>query len=116
MFMRIPVLSGPILFMAAVAGPAMAGGLDGLHKKAVEGGRLCMSDHYHFSSSGTWPDRSMAKKAAARSWERFTEAEYGRAWAQLSRASSVDFACATAPSRRGPTWSCELKARPCRVP
>src|SRR4029079_2851479 len=80
------------------------------HDLRKEGGRLCMSDHYH-SGSGSGRSKSAAQAAAARSWADFTNFEYGSAWARWSaaRSKSVRYtkdasgwgAHVGAPSRRG---------------
>ncbi len=112
--MRLFALIPAALVASGLPLATAAAGLDKLHKQAVEGGRMCMSGHYHFMSSGAWPMRAQAMAVARRGWERFTAAEYGAAWADLRTAASVDYGCAASPSRRGEQWSCNLKARPCR--
>jgi hypothetical protein len=102
-----------VLSALAMASPADAG-LDKLHRQAVEGGRMCMTSHHHFMSSGTWPSKAQAMGVARRGWERFTAAEYGPRWGSLALAGGVDYGCAAGRSHRGATWSCNLKARPCR--
>lgn len=106
------IVAGLVAAVLSVV-PASAG-LDRLHEQAVEDGRLCMVDHYHFMSSGAWPSQDMAMATATRRWESFTSTEYGREWGSLKRAASVTWKCAQRDSRRGPQVSCDLAARPCR--
>lgn len=72
------IVAGLVAAVLSVV-PASAG-LDRLHEQAVEDGRLCMVDHYHFMSSGAWPSQDMAMATATRRWESFTSTEYGREW------------------------------------
>lgn len=93
--------------------PAVAG-LDKLHKQRVEGGRVCMSNHWHYKSSGAWPSRDMAHARVIQSWSRFTAAEYGAAWSDVRLAADVKLDCAATDTHRRTMWSCTLAARPCR--
>ncbi|MFN3623117.1 MAG: hypothetical protein ACK4TP_03565 [Hyphomicrobium sp.] len=81
-----------------------------LHEVRREGGRLCMTDHWHYGSSGTEGSKAAAQRAAIRSWQDFTDLEYGSVWARFSRAASRKVGC----SRRGGGWVCDVEARPCR--
>jgi hypothetical protein len=105
------------LVLAAVAAasfviPANAqdSGLAAMHSMRREGGKLCMSDHWHYGSSGSNPTKAGAQRAAIASWQDFTDLEYGRAWARFSRAASKKMGC----SRGAAGWSCDAEARPCR--
>jgi len=84
-------------------------GLAYSHALRKEGGRLCMSDHYH-SGSGSGRTKPAAQAAAARSWAEFTNFEYGSAWARWSLAGgkSVRY------TKEANGWSADLDARPCR--
>ena len=84
-------------------------GLDGLHDKRREGGRICFSDHEH-DSSGTGASKSKAMAAAAHAWSEFTALEYGAEWASFSRAAGKAVSC----SDSGGAWSCSVSARPCK--
>lgn len=99
---------------AALGVTAAQAGLDKLHKQRVEGGRTCMIDHWHYKSSGAWPTKDAAVSAAIKSWNRFTSAEYGAPWGDVRLAAGVSFECAPASGSRGVSWTCNLKARPCR--
>jgi len=85
-------------------------GLASMHAWRRERGRICMSDHWHYGSSGTQRSRRTARRAAIRSWQDFTDLEYGSSWARWSRAASKRMGC----SRSGGSWSCDVEARPCR--
>jgi hypothetical protein len=79
------------------------------HDLRKEGGRLCMSDHYH-QGSGSGRSKASAQAAAARSWADFTNFEYGSAWARWSvaRGKSVRY------TKDASGWSADVDARPCR--
>jgi len=85
-------------------------GLASMHALRRERGRLCMSDHWHYGSSGTERSRPAAQRAAIRSWQDFTDLEYGSTWARFSRAASRKVGC----SHSGSGWSCNVEGRPCR--
>jgi hypothetical protein len=92
------------------AGNAAETGLAAMHAMRREGGRLCMSDHWHYGSSGLQPSRAVAQREAIRSWQDFTDLEYGGSWARFGRAASRKMGC----SRSGNGWTCDAEARPCR--
>jgi hypothetical protein len=102
--------------VAAVAPsiPALAASDTGLatslHDVRREGGRLCMTDHWHYGSSGTFSSKNAAQRDAIRSWQDFTDLEYGSVWARFSRAASRKMGC----SRGSGGWTCDAEARPCR--
>lgn len=79
------------------------------HDLRKEGGKLCMSDHWH-SGSGTGGSKAAAQRAAMRSWVDFTNFEYGSVWARYSRAASKSVRYTKEPSG----WSATVEARPCR--
>jgi len=83
---------------------------ESLHSMRREGGRLCMTDHWHYGSSGTLASKSAAQKSAIRSWQDFTDLEYGSAWARFSRAASRKMGCSPA----GGGWTCDVEGRPCK--
>jgi hypothetical protein len=85
-------------------------GLASMHPWRREGGRICMSDHWHYGSSGPQPSRGIAQRVAIRAWAEFTDLEYGSSWARFYRAGSRRMNC----SRSGRNWSCDVEARPCR--
>lgn len=106
-----------ILAAALMLGPSVTAthaGLDKLHKQRAEDGRVCMIDHWHYKSSGAWPTKAAAEAVVAKSWSRFTAAEYGPQWGDVRIAASVSMACSSAAGNRGVSWTCNLKARPCR--
>jgi hypothetical protein len=81
-----------------------------LHEVRREGGRLCMTDHWHYGSSGSHPTKAGAQRAAIASWRDFTDLEYGSVWARFNRAASRKMGC----SRSSAGWTCDAEARPCR--
>ncbi len=81
-----------------------------LHAVRREGGRLCMTDHWHYGSSNGKATKAAAQRAAIASWQDFTDLEYGSVWARFSRAASKKMGC----SRASAGWSCDVEARPCK--
>jgi hypothetical protein len=112
---RLARLASALGIAAAVAGLATTAaaqgmGLDGLHAQRREGGRVCMSDHFHHGTSAGQPTKKAAEVAAIQDWAGFTSLEYGSAWGNYALAASKSMQCSQASSG----WSCELDARPCR--
>jgi hypothetical protein len=95
---------------AAVNAASETGLATSLHDVRREGGRLCMTDHWHYGSSGTENSKAAAQKAAIRSWQDFTDLEYGSVWARFSRAASRKVGCRST----GGGYTCDVEARPCR--
>ncbi len=85
-------------------------GFASMHTLRREGGRLCMADHWHYGSSGVQRSRSAAQRAAIRSWQDFTDLEYGSNWARYSRAASRRMSCSQASGG----FTCDAEGRPCR--
>jgi hypothetical protein len=85
-------------------------GLATIHALRREGGRLCMADHWHYGSSGAQNNQGTAQRAAIRSWQEFTDLEYGSDWARYGRAAGQRLKC----SRSSAGWYCDAEARPCR--
>ena len=104
------LLAATAVASSAIPASAQDGGLAAMHSLRREGGRLCMSDHWHYGSSGSQGSKAAAQRAAIASWQDFTDLEYGRAWARFSRAASKKIGC----SRSGSGWNCDAEARPCR--
>jgi hypothetical protein len=88
-------------------------GLAAMHKLGVENGRLCMTDHYHYGETGTWPSKHKAKARAVESWAGFTRLEYGNRWANFRVAAAKKINCKSKATNRGPGWTCAVEARPC---
>lgn len=81
-----------------------------MHDLRRERGRLCMTDHWH-SGNGTGRSKASARRAAIRSWQDFTNFEYGTDWARFSRARSKRIRCTRSG---GKSYDCSVEARPCR--
>ena len=83
-----------------------------LHTVRAERGKVCMVGHYHIGDSPrAYKSRARAHKTAIRHWITFTAAEYGTDWGNYSRAANRSTDCEKA-SRS--SWTCKVKARPCR--
>lgn len=94
--------------LATVA--AHAQGLEDLHSQRAEGGRWCMSDHFHTGSSSGQDSKQAAERSAIESWSSFTAWEYGNHWGSWRIAGSKSLRCGN-PSG---SWGCQAEARPCR--
>lgn len=99
-----------VIATTVISAPASSQDLAAMHAWRREGGRTCMADHWHYGSSGLQPSRAAAQREAIRSWQDFTNLEYGSAWARFGRAASRRMGC----SKSGGGWSCDAEARPCR--
>jgi hypothetical protein len=107
--MRVQYLFG--LALTAMITPALADqtGLADMHALRKEGGRTCMSDHFHSGSSSAKGSRAAAEAEAIRSWAEFTALEYGSDWARYGRAGSRSMRC----KHSADGWGCDIEARPC---
>jgi hypothetical protein len=96
---------------ATLIAPAFADqtGIADMHSLRREGGRTCMSDHFHSGSSSGQRTKAAAAAEAIRSWADFTALEYGSDWARYGKAASRSMRCKSAADG----WSCDLEARPC---
>jgi hypothetical protein len=91
------------------ASMAQDSGLSSMHDVRREGGRVCMSDHFHYGSgSGTTKQKAIA--AAAASWSDFTAFEYGGGWASFKRSASKQVNVSQGASG----WTADVSSRPCR--
>jgi hypothetical protein len=88
---------------------AYSTGLDGLHDKRREGGRICLVDHTH-EGTGSGSSKKAAEMAAIKAWAEFTAWEYGYDWGSFNKSASKKVAC----SGGGTSWSCRVESRPCR--
>ena len=102
-------LAGAFSLAASAGAIADDTGLAYSHDLRKEGGRLCMSDHYH-QGSGEGLTKAAARNAAIRSWADFTNFEYGTVWARFSAAASSS----TRYIKADKGWSADIEARPCR--
>lgn len=96
--------------LATDAGAQQDSAMVDLHDLRREGGRICMSDHFHNGSSSGQPSRKAAEAAAIRDWAEFTAWEYGVHWGNYRLAGSKRMGC----KQDGGTWSCDLEARACK--
>ncbi len=102
-------------FKTKVTGFAMLGTIAVLvslsSNPAMAGSKLCKIDHFHSGVGSVQADLLAAKRDAARAWENFTIAEYGRAWGKVSFSMEPSMRC-TGNQRAG--YSCVVKAKPCQ--
>lgn len=106
-FRLICIALGATLLTPAVK--ANETGLASIHDWRREGGRTCMSDHFHYGS-GKGPTRKKAEAAAISSWASFTDLEYGSSWARYSLAAGKAMSCLQSSE----SWNCDVRARPCK--
>ena len=91
--------------------PAMADdtGFASMHDLARVGGKLCMTEHYHYGN-GNGSTKAAAQRDAIASWASFTDFEYGSDWARFGKAAGKSMSC----SQSGGGFSCQVEARPCK--
>ncbi len=108
---ELVLVSTTIICILGVIRPTAAHetGLASIHDWRREGGRICMSDHYH-DGSGNGRTRHHAQLAAMRAWSNFTVFEYGSAWGHFGMAASKKVRC----TGGGQSWYCAVAARPCK--
>lgn len=97
--------------MVIAIAPASADdtGFASMHDLRKEGGRTCMTDHFHYGN-GSGKNKAAAQKAAIASWASFTDFEYGSDWARFGRAASKRINCTGGSGG----VDCQIEARPCR--
>jgi len=108
---RISFQFAAALVLAAAATPAFADdtGLAGIHTWKRVGSKTCFVDHTH-EGSGTGYDQANAMKAAIKSWESFTDLEYGSDWASYANSISKVVSC----SKYQSDISCQVSSIPCK--
>ncbi len=84
-------------------------GLANIHTWQKIAGRTCFTDHEH-DGSGNGATPQLAMSAAIKSWEAFTDLEYGSDWASYANTVGKRASC----TRYGNDISCQISARPCR--
>jgi hypothetical protein len=116
--MRSITLVAAIAVLAALLGslptaPVHADetGMAGIHTWRKVGKKTCLVDHFH-DGDGTGTNQKTAELAAVRSWQSFTDLEYGSDWANFKYANSKAMKCA---NEGGARWSCRTEAVPCRA-
>jgi hypothetical protein len=102
-------LAGALLGVGYAPAFADQTGFASMHTQARVGGKMCMTDHYHYGS-GTGSTKAAAQRDAIGSWQSFTDFEYGSDWARFSKAVGKRVSC----SGSGGGFSCQVEARPCR--
>jgi hypothetical protein len=106
----ILLLAATSLVIASAAASADETGLASIHDWRKEGGRTCMSDHFH-DGAGNGDSRKAAEAAAISSWVSFTVFEYGTTWGSYNLAGSKKMDCTENGSK---AWSCAVSARACK--
>lgn len=100
-----------MLAHATAITPALADdtGFASAHDLRREGGRLCMTSHFH-SGSGDGPTKPAAMKAAHQAWYDYTAWEYGSDWARWGKSASkgVNY------TKNSAGWSATIESRPCK--
>lgn len=84
-------------------------GLASIHAWRNVGGKTCFVDHTH-EGSGSGPTQDAAMKEAVRSWQSFTDLEYGSVWASYANSISKTASC----SKGSSTVTCQLSSIPCK--
>src|SRR5262249_8176663 len=105
----LAVVSGVVVASGALAQDAGMG-LEFLHEQRREGGRICMSEHFHAGSASGQASQRRALASATRDWAGFPAWEYGTRWGSWNLAAGKTSNC----DQSGGSWSCTVEARPCR--
>jgi hypothetical protein len=105
----VPGIAAVILVLASGAAIADESGLANMHEMRKVGGKMCMTDHYH-DGSGSGPTQDYAMRQAIKSWQAFTDLEYGSDWASYNNSVGKTASC----GRSIGEISCQLSSRPCR--
>ena len=100
-----------VVILSSGLAPAMADqtGFASMHDQVRVGGKMCMTDHYHYGN-GNGRNKAAAQKDAIASWSSFTDFEYGSDWARFSKAVGKRISCSQASTG----VECQVEARPCR--
>jgi hypothetical protein len=104
---RIVVL--PLMFAGGAAFADDSGLAQALHEVRKVGGKLCLTDHYH-DGSGSGANQELALRQAIRSWQSFTDLEYGSDWASYNNSVGKSVSC----GRSMGEISCTISSRPCK--
>jgi hypothetical protein len=107
---KVFLLAATLFAAASVSAHAEDDGLATIHEWRKEGGRICMSDHFH-DGSGNGQTRKAAEASAVSSWASFTAFEYSNRWASYALAGSRKMDCS---QNGGDSWTCNVTARPCK--
>jgi hypothetical protein len=105
------LLGSVLLVAAAIAARADETGLASIHDWRREGGRICMSDHFH-DGAGNGETRKAAEAKAIASWVDFTVLEYGTDWGRYQLSGSKKMDCKEQGAKE---WSCSVTSRPCKA-
>jgi len=108
---RIYLQVATVLALAAGAAPAFADdtGIAGIHSWKQVGSKTCFVDHTH-EGSGTGYDQATAMRSAVKSWESFTDLEYGSDWASYANSIGKTVSC----SKYQSDISCQVSSTPCK--
>ena len=100
------------VFAAITPAPVQADetGMAGIHTWRKVGKKTCLVDHFH-DGDGSGSTQKLAELAAIRSWQSFTDLEYGSDWAKFQIANSKSMKCTR---DGGAQWSCRAEAVACR--
>ena len=109
---RKTLLAAVLTAGCTLAFPAVAQetGLDQIHDQARQGGRTCMTSHFHYGSSSGQASKKLAETAAINDWRGFTAFEYGLPWGSWQLAAGKSLNC----NNSGSSWGCNAEARPCK--
>ena len=108
---RFDLRFAAVLALAGGATPALADdtGIAGIHAWKQVGSKTCFIDHTH-EGSGTGHDQATALRSAVKSWESFTDLEYGSDWASYANSIGKTVSC----SKYQSDISCQVSSTPCK--
>ena len=107
-------LSKTLMALAVLVGGATLAradetGIAGIHDWHRVGDRICFVDHYH-DGAGHGSSQKAALAEAIKSWQDFTDLEYGSDWASFSKAAAKSTPCTSS----GGGFECSVHAIPCK--
>ena len=108
--MKQIVLGAALLVAATLSVRADETGLASIHDWRKEGGKICMSEHFH-DGAGSGDTRKAAEAKTIASWVSFTDLEYGSTWASYALSASKKMDCRQSGANK---WSCTTSSRPCK--
>jgi hypothetical protein len=107
--LRLVSVAAVVLSASVGAARADDSGLAGMHEIRRVGSKMCMTDHFH-DGAGNGHNQATALKVAIKSWEVFTDLEYGSDWASFNNSVGKTIACGKGLS----DITCNISSRPCK--
>jgi hypothetical protein len=84
-------------------------GMAGIHSWRTVGSKTCFIDHTH-DGAGSGPNQQVALREAVKSWESFTDLEYGSDWASYNNSVEKQVSCNPGMG----SVTCRVESIPCK--